>query len=151
MKNLIYTLFTYAIIVCYSTIAWSADTDEGQKRVLQRKATIGLSEEGEREGIVYLKQSRLYKILFSPPGKYEIKRYGTNPELNGYKYVTLKNEEGQKEKYLLLFSSVNKDEVRLHRNSKLIALPIIALFPKIPAWGVNVDLPYKKKSSKKKI
>ena len=46
MKNLIYTLFTYAIIVCYSTIAWSADTDEGQKRVLQRKATIGLSEEG---------------------------------------------------------------------------------------------------------
>jgi hypothetical protein len=70
--------------------------------------------------------------------------------VNGYKCVIFLNEEGKNEIYLLLSSFKRKDKSCFYGDEILIPCPIISRFPQIPAWGVEINMPSKKKSSKKK-
>lgn len=167
MKNLPYYVLTCAIIVSHSTIVKAADADPAsdelklashsrirdsdklsQKKSSRKPPAIAITEEGEHEGVLYVKRSRLRKIIFSSRGKYETKGY-SEPRLNGYKYVKLKNEEGKKVPFIFLSSFERKYKSRFPKDSKLIPCHMTALFPKASVWGVSVDIPSKKRSHRK--
>lgn len=170
MKKLTYFILACAIITSYSTTVRAADSDSdsdelnlashsritritdsdklGRKKSSRKPPTIAITEEGEHEGVVYVKQSRLRKIIFSSPGEHEIKGYSESI-LNGYKYVKLKNEEGKKVPFIFLNSFERKYKSRFPKDNKLIPCHMTALFPKASVWGVSVELPPKKRSHRK--
>lgn len=130
---------------CHPTISRAADSDSDELNQEQ----IVVTEEDEHGDKLYIKQSHLREILFSPPGKYEAEGL---PDFlaNGYKHFRFKNEEGKEEIYLFLSSFEKKYKSRFPKGEKLISCRVIGLFPRTPAWGVEVDLPSKNKSSTKK-
>jgi hypothetical protein len=161
VKKLIHYVLTYAIITSYSTISRAADADSdefnqgkaGHSIIIRDEdpepSSIEDSQEGERDGMLYIKQSRLLEIIFSPPGEHETKGF-SDPFLNGFKCVKFKNEKGIEEIYLLYPPFDREYASRFPNNGELVSLRIAGYTPGIPAWGFSVELPSKKKSSKKK-
>lgn len=122
--------------------ATDEDSDELNQKIVWKKSAVGVTEEGEHGGKLYIKQSRLREIIFSPPGEYETEGF-EDPYLNGFKCVTLKNEEGKEETYLLhsLHSFSNQEHIsRFSNDDQLVSFPLKSFTPGIPAWGVNVEL-----------
>lgn len=167
VKKLIYYVLTCAITASHSPIVRAADTDsdlapdelktchspisraaDSEPDELNEEKTL-VTEEGEHGDKLYIKQSHLREILFSPPGEHETKGF-SDPFLNGFKCVKFKNEKGEEETYLLHGSFKQKYISRFPMNDQLVSFPLTMLTPGIPAWGANVELPPKKKSSKKK-
>ena len=161
VKKLIYYILTCAIIASHSTISRAVDSDSDE--LSQEKTSystiiraadadpsaIDDTEEGERDGVLYVRRSHLRKILLSPPGKHETKGF-SDPFLNGFKYVKLNNELGKKEMYIFLYSFEKGDKLRFPKGKKLIPCSFASLFPTISVWGVSVYDYVKKKPSKEK-
>lgn len=151
VKKLIYYFLICAIMVSHSKIsrAIDEDPDELNQKIVCKTSAVGVIEEGEHGGKLYIKQSRLRKIIFSPPGEYETEEF-EDPYLNGFKCVTLKNGEGKEETYLLhsLHSFSNQKHIsRFSNDDQLVSFPLTSFTPGIPAWGVEVRVPIKKKPS----
>ena len=173
VKKLIYYVLTCAIIASYSTISKAVDSESdelnqeeeshsiiiraasadsgklNQEKIVQQPSLIGITQEGERDGVVYVRRSHLRKILLSPPGKHETKGF-SDPVLNGFKYVKLNNELGKKEMYIFLYSFEEGDKLRFPKGKKLIPCSFASLFPTISVWGVSVYDYVKRKPSKEK-
>lgn len=154
MKKLTYYVLICAIIASHSKISRAADADAdpdelNQKKIVRKPLAIPVTEEGDHNDRLYIKLSHLYEIISSPPGEHETMGFD-DPYLNGFKCVKFKNKDGKEETYLLHGSFDQKYISRFPNNDQLVSFPLTMLTPGIPAWGVSVELPSKKKSFRKK-
>lgn len=109
---------------CHSTISRAADSDSDELNQEQ----IVVTEEGEHGDKLYIKQSHLREILFSPPGEHETKGF-SDPFLNGFKYVKFKNQKGEEETYLLHGSFKQKYISRFPMSDQLMSFPLTMFTP----------------------